>query len=168
MVFHPWRKRCGECGGPMDCNSKKCPEHPRAGTTWEEGPHFHVVGYGAVDAEDREEGWVVRTLSRRKSVVGTLSYLLTHAGISYRSHALTWFGWWGYRALGEEELLRVINGAGMLPEGESKITSFQAWIDSQREIANPWECQKCGGRIEPVPKDSIHLIGWEEVHRIEG
>ncbi len=168
MVFHPWRKKCGECEGTLDCETKKCPDHPRAPTSWEDGPHFHVVGYGAVNAEDREDGWVVRTLPRRKTVAGTIFYLLTHAGISYRSHALTWFGWWGYRALSKEDLLRVINGAGMLPEGESRITSLQAWADSQRGVTDPWKCLKCGGALEPVPKDSIHRVGWDQVLQIGG
>lgn len=166
MVFHPWRKRCEECGGPLGCTGRVC--HSGAGTVWIGGPHFHVVGYGAVNAEDREDGWVVKTKERRKSVVGTLFYLLTHAGISYRSHALTWFGWWGYRALGEKELLRTINGASIPPKGESKCTSFQAWIDAQREVASPWRCSKCGGTMEPVPADSIHRFGWDRVLEIGG
>ncbi len=168
MLFHPWRKRCGECGGVLECDLKVCSDHPDAKTSWEEGPHFHVVGYGAVNAEDRKDGWVVRTLARRRSVVGTLFYLLTHVGISRRSHSLTWFGWWGYRALGNEELTRVLYGAGMLPQGESRMLTFQEWQEAERKDAALGRCPNCDGTMEIVPQGDVDLFGWDQVLQIGG
>ena len=79
-VFHPWRKRCSECLEPLDCGSKKyC--HPGASLSWVKGPHFHAVGYGALNASARPEGVFVKSMPRRRSIAGTIKYLLDHCGI---------------------------------------------------------------------------------------
>ena len=65
-------------------------------------PHFHVVGYGWIGGTaeiSRATGWVVRNLGVRKTLRGTLSYLLSHAGIRSRTHSLTWFGGLSYNKL---------------------------------------------------------------------
>ncbi len=129
MIFHPWRCK---------------------GNRWLEGPHFHVVGYGKIDADKRPDGWVVKTKKPRKSVTSTIFYLLTHAGISRGTHSVTWFGKWAYNSL------------------ERALSETGRTFPIRQDTEAVGRCSWCQGPLEIVPKDSIHLIGWSEVHEIGG
>jgi hypothetical protein len=62
-------------------------------------PHFHVVGHGWIEnTEDvyKLTGWIVHNLGIRKSVVGTISYILSHAGVREKTHTSSWFGSMSY------------------------------------------------------------------------
>ena len=68
-------------------------------------PHFHVVGHGWVEGtEDVHQltGWIVHNLGLRKSVVGTISYILSHAGTKGKTHTSTWFGSMSYNKFHSE------------------------------------------------------------------
>lgn len=74
---------------------------------WYFSPHFHVLGYiegglfdgGLIRDFHNASGYVVVNLERRKSVLGTLLYQLSHAGVPEgHVHAVTWFGCCSSRA----------------------------------------------------------------------
>lgn len=86
MIFHPFR---------------------REGLVWCLSPHFHLVGYGYFINSDvfyEETGWVYKNKGKRKSIFGTVSYLLSHSGLGFvsgvrRFHSLTWFGVLSYNKI---------------------------------------------------------------------
>jgi len=94
-------KRAGLRGGldvvhPFRCKDSK----------WFFSPHFHVLAYGWVKGTEnifKEKGWVIKNLGLRKSIKGTISYILSHAGIKKRRHTLIWWGELSYRKLKLEE-----------------------------------------------------------------
>jgi len=64
---------------------------------WIEGPHFHAVMFGWFDGGlvrrmHKKESWIIKNKGVRESVFGTVRYLLSHAGIKYHQHSITWFG----------------------------------------------------------------------------
>jgi len=62
---------------------------------WFFSPHFHVLAYGWVKGTEnifKEKGWIIKNKGIRKSIKGTISYILSHAGIKKRRHTLTWWG----------------------------------------------------------------------------
>ncbi len=165
-IFHPWRKRCSECGGSLDCEAKKrC--HPGAGLEWAIGPHFHVIGYGAVNASDRPRGAFVKSMPRRRSIAGTIKYALDHCGIPLprdrpsidrevvpstfatsdaprerKWHTLRWFGAWSYNAF---------------PRDATLTPRRDTWGDEPSE-----KCPICGRGMIFVP-DLSDRTGWPAV-----
>lgn len=64
-------------------------------------PHFHIVGYGWITDVRRNyiaSGYVVKNLRIRKSVAGTIWYQLSHAGVHFKRHTVTWFGCLSYNS----------------------------------------------------------------------
>ncbi len=92
LVFHPWRKRCLQCGAIFE--GGRCTDGHRIGFEWLDGPHFHALVYGKVDHDRRPEGVVVKTVppNKKRSRIATLKYVLDHAGLTEGLHGLTWFG----------------------------------------------------------------------------
>jgi hypothetical protein len=84
VVAHPWRQ---------DKQNK----------TWYLSPHIHIVGYGVMMHSDEffkmSGGWIYNYKGVRKSIFKTISYLLSHAGISSDRHTLTYFGGFAYNKL---------------------------------------------------------------------
>ena len=86
MVFHPYRQLT-EKDGFIDSFQY-----------WYYSPHFHVMGFGWVDANIVKDTyddtkWLIINLGvRNKSVNGTLWYILSHCGIKKGFHSITWFG----------------------------------------------------------------------------
>jgi hypothetical protein len=67
-------------------------------------PHFHILGYGwtvgkVVSEAYAKSGWVVKNLGVRNSVNATAHYLLSHAGVKFGRHTITWFGNLSYNVL---------------------------------------------------------------------
>jgi hypothetical protein len=99
-------KRNGFLGGA-------CIWHPFRETDdgrWYYSPHFHFLGFGwitegAMGAELKKSGWLVKNLRIRESsasVFGTAYYQLTHCGVWYgpnKRHSVTWFGELSYNKL---------------------------------------------------------------------
>jgi len=86
-------------------------------SVWFYSPHFHILGYGyLMNAKDFFDltGWVYKNKGVRKTVSGTVFYLLTHAGLGYVDdkrvfHSVTWFGSFGYsRLVIKSETRRVV------------------------------------------------------------
>jgi hypothetical protein len=102
-VFHPWRQKCFKCGNhPVENTKDKCPKCGSTFFNWYFSPHYHIVGLGWIhNVKENFEvtGWVVKNEGPRKTLVGTISYLLTHGGISKNRHSLTWFGCASYAKL---------------------------------------------------------------------
>jgi len=95
--FYELTKRVGLFGGLSVFHPVRCQD---ASWTW--SPHFHVLGYGWIEGTKQvtaDNGWIVKNLGVRKSVVGTVNYLLSHAGIREHFHTVTWFGRLGYGVL---------------------------------------------------------------------
>jgi len=90
-------KRAGLRGGldvvhPFRCKDGK----------WYFSPHFHVMAYGWVSGTEnifKEKGWIIKNKGLRRSIKGTISYILSHAGIKKRRHTLTWWGELSYSKL---------------------------------------------------------------------
>jgi len=90
-------KRAGLRGGldvvhPFRCKDGK----------WFFSPHFHVMAYGWVTGTEnifKEKGWIIKNKGLRRSIKGTISYILSHAGIKKRRHTLTWWGELSYSKL---------------------------------------------------------------------
>lgn len=90
-------KRAGLRGGldvihPFRCKDGK----------WYFSPHFHVLAYGWVKGTEnifKEKGWIIKNKGIRQSINGTVSYILSHAGIKKRRHTLTWWGELSYSKL---------------------------------------------------------------------
>jgi len=64
--------------------------------------HFHVLAYGWVKETEnifKDKGWIIKNKGIRKSIKGTISYILSHAGIKKRRHTVTWWGELSYRNL---------------------------------------------------------------------
>ena len=84
--------------------------HLRVPGKWNEragcaaGSHFHCVGFGWHRHFYRPGGWILKNKGIRKSVSGTISYLLSHCGLGYPAssqstdaerlavNTVTWFG----------------------------------------------------------------------------
>ena len=102
-VFHPWRKRCLECGASFEGG------HPHTlGVEWVVSPHWHVIGLGKVDADKRPRGAFVKAIPRGKgrSWTATIKYVLDHAGVADNHHAYTWWGEFSYNKFPEADLSR--------------------------------------------------------------
>ena len=76
MIFHPFRYR-------KDIKQ------------WYYSPHFHCIGFGWIEnvvETYQKEGWIIKNKGQRESTFATFYYILSHAGIKKRNHALVWCG----------------------------------------------------------------------------
>ena len=127
-IVHPFRQRNGQ---------------------WYLSPHFHYLALGWVTKTDelfQKNGWLVKNIGIRENPVGTVSYLLSHAGIKKRRHTVTWFGDLSYSKLKIEKL-------------EFKTKCPECEKDFQRLL-----CFKDGLVVEPPPipfEFSDHHEGWK-------
>lgn len=102
-------KRSGMLGGAMIYHHFRMPNdiHPL-----NEGPHFHVFGYGWIKDTDkifRETGWVIKNLGIRKSERESIVYVLSHATLGRKGGILpkqqgtvlttVWFGVLSYNKM---------------------------------------------------------------------
>lgn len=116
------RKQASSCLEMVGVKGGMLMYHPkrwhRQRKIWYFSPHFHCLGYldgGRFDGLMVREvyvrtEYVVRVFDKRKSILGTLLYQLSHAGIpAGHVHAVSWFGCCGSRASresGVSELIR--------------------------------------------------------------
>ena len=85
-IVHPFRQKKGQ---------------------WYLSPHFHYLALGWVSKTDeifQKNGWLVKNIGIRENPVGTVSYLLSHAGIKKRKCTIVWFGELSYSKLKIEKL----------------------------------------------------------------
>ncbi len=119
VIFHPWRKSKGVVteGSPYVTKA------------WEYSPHFHILGFGWVchtsDIHDKT-GWVVKNRGVRKSTRRTISYLLTHTGISENVHSVTWWGELSYNKL---KIAKMPAERPTCPMCESHLIPLFDWSD---------------------------------------
>jgi hypothetical protein len=114
-IVHPFRQRDGK---------------------WYLSPHFHYLALGWVSKTDeifQKNGWLVKNIGIRDNPVGTIAYLLSHAGIKKRRHTVTWFGDLSYSKLKIEKL-------------EFKVKCPDCDGDFQRLV-----CFKDGLSVKPPP-----------------
>jgi hypothetical protein len=78
-------------------------------------PHFHAVVYGyvldTIDFNQAFPGWIIKNMGTRKSIAGTLMYVLDHCGLGYENgvrmgHALTWFGALSYNKIAKDSIIK--------------------------------------------------------------
>ena len=140
-------KRAGLRGGldvvhPFRCKDGK----------WFFSPHFHVLAYGWVKGTEnifKEKGWIIKNMGIRKSIKGTISYILSHAGIKKRRHTLTWWGELSYSKLKLEKTDD--------DENKHRCTQCEA-------VYRPLICFKDGYRCKPPPTEVIITddpYGWQ-------
>ena len=136
IVFHPFRQD---------------------GLIWYLSPHFHVVGYGRLPPGnvfyEWSGGWVYKNAGYRKTIFGSISYELSHAGLGFVEgkrlfHCLTWFGKFSYnKAVIEEEVKEVVYedckvcgehlhkyvpaefGSDYYVDGVWDYKNFNSWVD---------------------------------------
>lgn len=124
QVFHPARRRCPRCGSVPDMGHTTCFSCGNLWFEWYFSPHFHLVGFGWIEgtgAEYLDSGYVVVNIGRRKSVAGTVLYILSHCGVHLDYHVLTWFGILSYNKL-----------------------------KAVPEVREGSKCPTCGYRLQPV------------------
>lgn len=137
------------------------PQRHEGASCWWDSPHWHVVGYGRVDADKRPSGWFVKTISgseaERRSWVGTLYYVLNHCGFArwslggkeHTTEALTWFGGWSYNKLpsrfapGRDTTCTrsdfcVVCGAEMVPEETLNLREYAPRYGGIPHGPPPW------------------------------
>jgi len=83
--------------------------HPfrKKGKDWYLSPHFHYLAFGWVSATNdifQKNGWLVKNIGIRENPIGTIMYLLSHAGVKKRRHTITWFGELSYSKLKIEKV----------------------------------------------------------------
>ena len=69
---------------------------------WYLSPHFHYLAYGWVRHTSeifQKNGWLVKNIGIRENPIGTIMYLLSHAGVKKGRHTITWFGNLSYSKL---------------------------------------------------------------------
>jgi len=69
---------------------------------WYVSPHFHYLAYGWVESVTEHlqaKGWIVKNIGIRENPIGTIMYLLSHAGVKRGRHTITWFGDLSYSKL---------------------------------------------------------------------
>jgi len=102
--------RSGMLGGAVIFHQKRMPNEEHS---LEDGPHFHVIGYGWIDHTKEiyeKTGWIIKNLGVRKSLRETIAYILSHASLGIlpmqQGTLLTtvWFGILSYNKM-ELELI---------------------------------------------------------------
>ena len=147
LVFHPFRRKCNRCGSIPEMGHSACLSCGNPLFEWYFSPHFHIVGFGWIEGTGEEfnrSGYIVRNVGRRKSVGGTVLYILSHAGVHLEYHVLTWFGALSYNKLKVEPELREGNtcptcGAPLIPcawfgIGEDPLATEgegEYWVDPE-------------------------------------
>ena len=125
-IFHIWRFQHddgSECEDAGACQLHHVPV---------EGPHFHDVALGKVDAGVfAKSGWVHKNKGPRNSLIDTLKYLLSHCGLYLRpdgsgqvqNHALRYFGILSYRKV-SKVLIRTVKGPQLCPKCRAPVVAF--------------------------------------------
>lgn len=102
VVYHPFRRKCAECGSFIKEGFKNCFVCKSKRIEWIFSPHFHMMGFGWIQKVKEgyaRHGWIAKNAGTRKSVIGTAQYLLSHAGVHPKKHTTTWFGFLSYNKL---------------------------------------------------------------------
>jgi len=143
---------CGLHGGAVVFHP-----HRHEGCRFRGGPHFHIVAFGyALHVEAmraRHPGWVFKNKGPRKTIAGTLQYMLDHCGVArrfdgsaVRKNRLTWYGTMSptkRRKVGEITVEVKITCR--------ELTSKQATLDGYQE--------PCGAVMERIEIESGHIFG---------
>lgn len=120
LIFHPWRRSKGVVTDGL----------PSVTKAWKYSPHFHILGFGWVhntpEIHDKT-GWVIKNRGVRKSTRKTISYLLTHAGISENVHSVTW---WGALSYNKVKIAKMPADRPTCPMCESVLIPLFDWSDS--------------------------------------
>ncbi len=133
-LVHPWRHQPDSIGG----------ETVRS-VMWVPGPHCHFLVWGWLDLSKQPGGAFVRVIhAEQKTIVGTLGYLLDHAGVVVRKHALRYYG------------VACYNKCPGVPP-------------APREIVVPL-CPMCHGKMRKLdvldatawPAQGVPWMGWKE------
>lgn len=82
-IIHPWRSLCDLC----QHDKEHCSCGDRQIIKWYVSPHFHLICYGwvngsAVGSVFNDSGWIIKNLGKRDTLAGTITYQLSHAGVS--------------------------------------------------------------------------------------
>jgi hypothetical protein len=134
LIFHPYRRN-------------------RELKKWYWSPHFHVLCYGWIHGVARNfvlDGWIVKNLGIRKTIRGTIMYVLSHCGIHNAYHSVTWFGKLSYNKLHVDYLdpleeycplcgrklvpLKWINNPSEMPQVKQNGSwvEFEGWMRKRR------------------------------------
>jgi len=123
MIPHPYRERCGDCGGTIGFKTKTCTECGSNNIVWYWSPHFHLIGFGWIHGSKEiyeKTGWIVKNHGIRNDVEGTIYYQLSHCGIKEGTHAISWFGVMSYKSI-KTSPLRWENTAPVCPICGNKL-----------------------------------------------
>lgn len=156
LIFHPFRERCRRCGLRKADDDEKYGDACSCSNgifDWVWSPHFHFIGFAWIVNSNviaREKGIVVRNMGTRKTVKGTVQYLLSHCGV------------WNEGKTKAEAV-------GMFPSSETSKHSFQSitWLRPLRvkfkfpKRSKEVKCEQCGAPTHrmKLTKELDMLIG---------
>jgi hypothetical protein len=144
----------------------------------EESPHVHVVGYMPAVCEKSDDfflrtGWVYKNKGVRKSVSGTLYYLLTHHAIIANRHAVTYHSNMAYSKL---TVTRRVSEEPVKCKCGCQKTHYK-FVDEIDGVLDFSRALDCGGSVRRVVTAWYVLRGalapWEgslrlDVRHVEG
>lgn len=150
-------------------------KHNKEIKLWYIRPHFHLIGYGWIEATETEylrSGWVVKNLGVRKSVMSTALYQLSHAGYREGQHTVSWIGFMsnrlfkkcnpyppdGFRVATCPECGAELVHVKWVGEGPSPLDSVGAegvyWMDPSGWVEIPFEEYR-GRIVRPLPGERV-------------
>jgi hypothetical protein len=106
-------------------------------------PHWHFLGYGhIIDQKDFQEtfpGWVYKNKGKRKTIKGTIKYLLTHCGIAFWGDikpfkTVTWIGICAYNKVSA----KLIRTKGEPPICEECHKPLHKWAMCNSDYTKDW------------------------------
>jgi len=97
-------KKCGLYAGCVVFHAHRFDKHNKE---WYISPHFHFLGLGYLQPSDKfyeKTGWIYMNYKKRKTLLGTIFYELTHCGLwvennKVKHHTVIWFGEFAYNIL---------------------------------------------------------------------
>jgi len=135
-------KRAGVRGGAVVVHPWRQDNHSKG---WYLSPHIHVVGYGVMMHSDKffemSGGWVYHNKGVRKSIFGTMKYLLSHAGIADGRHTVTYFGLFSYNKLAKK-VIKTIKETSVCSECGRDLFSFYKGLDDKVDYSKPCKISK--------------------------
>jgi hypothetical protein len=135
------------------------------------GPHFHILGYGYLKKADifhEETGWIYKNKGERESVEGTISYLLSHAGLGFYAedqhfHSLTWFGYLSYNKLCKD----VVERSEEIPVCEicGAQKHLYKYVYSEPGGSLDWSAAEDQGVYTQRHERQRYRLCWEPLHQ---
>lgn len=94
MIYHPFRHK--DYGNEtLELNDMEDVDLTKG---WYYSPHFHLIGFGWIEHEYQDQGWIVKNIGVRGEspkdhrIFELARYQLSHCGVNSKHHTITWIG----------------------------------------------------------------------------